>query len=460
MSQCAPHYDGSYHVNDDRTDLMSDAGDPQVVDTGHDDYFDLPPSSPCVDVADSQLLLPEALTPSDVTPGVPSTFVPVTPTRLLDTRTGLGAPAGRLAAGGSLRLAVAGRQAPGGAVPATATAVVLNVTALAAGSTDIRAYPAGSPVPNASNVNASSGQTVPNQVSVPLGQNGQVSLRSSGGPVHLLADIAGYYLPGTGADGYAPLAPARVLDTRTGLGAPAGKLDAGGVRDLQATGALPTADGGTVTVPADASAVVLNVTGTVVTASTDVRVDPTPTGGDTSTATAPTVSNLNLTRGQTAANLVTIKVGAGGAVRLRNKAGSLHLIADIAGYYAPGAPGRFLPVTPLRLLDTRNGTGAAPQPVAAGAPLLLAVAGDRGIPADASAAALNLTATGVRANTYITAYPAGGTQVPTVSNLNLPRGSTRADAAIVRLGTGGKIVLRNDNGQTQLITDIAGYFLP
>ena len=48
--------------------------------------------------------------------------------------------------------------------------------------------------------------------------------------------------------------------------------------------------------------------------------------------------------GQTAANLVTVAVGAGGRVRLRNSLGSLHLIADLAGYYAPGAPGRFVPV--------------------------------------------------------------------------------------------------------------------
>lgn len=363
-----------------------------------------------------------------------------------------------MAAGESLRLAVTGRQTPGGAVPATATAVVLNVTALAAGNTDIRAYPAGGSVPLASNVNAISGQTVPNLVTVPLSQDGQVGLFSSGGPVHLLADIAGYYLPGTDADGYAPLAPARVLDTRSGLGAPAGPLEAGGVRDLQVTGALPTADGGTVTVPADASAVVLNVTGTGVSASTDVRVYPTP--ADTSTATVPTVSNLNLTRGQTAANLATVKVGASGTVRLRNNAGTLSLIVDVAGYYAPDAPGRFVPVTPLRLLDTRNGTGTKAQPLPAGGRLSLAVAGDRGIPAEASAAVLNLTATGVSASTDIRAYPADAEEVPTVSNLNLTRGSTRANAATVRLGAGGDLALRNNSGRVELITDIAGYFLP
>ena len=62
VSLCAPHADAGYHVTDDDTDLMAAAGDPQVVDVGGDDYFGLDPSSPCVDVARSELLLPDAFT--------------------------------------------------------------------------------------------------------------------------------------------------------------------------------------------------------------------------------------------------------------------------------------------------------------------------------------------------------------------------------------------------------------
>jgi hypothetical protein len=211
-----------------------------------------------------------------------------------------------------------------------------------------------------------------------------------------------------------------------------------------------------VTVPADARAVVLNVTATAVTGvSTDVRVYP--AGG----AAVPLVSNLNLVGGQTAANLVTVAVGAGGKVRLRNSLGSLHLIADLAGYYSPSAPGRFVPVTPTRFLDTRSGVGAAVIPTTAGGFVDLKVAGTRSVPAQATAAVLNLTGTAVSgtASTDVRAYPRGAARVPTVSNVNLQRGDTRANLAIVRVGSDGRVRVRNSSGQLQLVADLAGYMV-
>ena len=146
---------------------------------------------------------------------------------------------------------------------------------------------------------------------------------------------------------YVPVAPVRLLDTRSGLGAAAGAVGPGGVRDLQVV------DG--VRVPADATAVVLNVTATASTAaSTDVRVYPTPAAADV----PPTVSNLNLRAGETVANLVTVKLGAGGRVRLRNALGSTHLIADLAGYTTgSGAGSSLVAGSPNRILDTRTTGG-------------------------------------------------------------------------------------------------------
>ena len=56
-----------------------------------------------------------------------------------------------------------------------------------------------------------------------------------------------------------------------------------------------------------------------------MRVYPTPVGD----AAPPTVSSLNLSAGTTVANLVTVKVGAGGAVSLYNDVGSTHVLADV-----------------------------------------------------------------------------------------------------------------------------------
>ena len=393
--------------------------------------------------------------PERIRPGAASTYTPVTPRRVLDTRTGVGAPAGKVGPRGTVGLVVRDAARAVDPVPASATAVILNVTVVGATApTYVTAYPSGTPAPAASNVNARPGETVPNLVTVPLGADGAVVLRNDAGAVHLVADLAGYYTPDDAGVGFASLDPSRVLDTRLGVGAARAKVGAGRFVDLRVTGSLPTTGGGTVAVPAQARAVVLNLTAVTPSLATAIRAYPTPAD-----AAVPTVSNLNPRAGQTVPNLVTLMVSPGGTVRLRNDAGSVDLLADIAGYYAPGATGRFVPVAPTRFLDTRSGTGVAPISTTAGGFVDVRVAGARGVPALATAAVLNLTGTGVSASTVVSAYPSGAATVPTVSNLNLRAGGTRANLAVVRIGAEGRVRVRNGVGTLQLIGDLAGYMI-
>ena len=149
---------------------------------------------------------------------------------------------------------------------------------------------------------------------------------------------------------YVPLAPVRILDTRIGLGAAMGRPQAGAVLGLQVTGG-----GG---VPADGvTAVVLNV---VVTEPRQVGfVQVLPSGGGILGGS----SNLNIDpESHTVANLVTVPVGADGAVSIYDVVGG-HLVADVLGYFAPAttsAEGRYQQVPPTRVLDTRNRTGMPP----------------------------------------------------------------------------------------------------
>jgi Tol biopolymer transport system component len=401
--------------------------------------------------------------PAGVTSGTPSRFRAVTPVRILDTRSGVGAPKAKVAAKTPLTLTVRGVTTNAGPVPADATAVILNVTVTNVTSpTDVRVYPSdAATLPGASNLNATTGQTIPNLVTATLSADGKVSLLSSGGTVDLIADLAGWYTPTTADSGFTSLDPRRILDTRSpSVGVPApGRVAAATPIDLQVTGSLPTSDGDTVTVPADATAVVLNVTATGASTNTDVRVYPTP--DDPSATTRPEVSNLNLRAGETTPNLVTVAVGSGGRVRLANAAGQVNLLADIAGYYSAGSAGRYVPVVPLRFLDTRTGIGSAATAVGPGQFADLKVAGTRAVPTAALAAVLNITATGVTSPTDVRAYPkpAAGGAVPTVSNLNLARGATRANLAIVKPGDDGRVRIRNEGGSLQLIGDLAGYFV-
>ena len=132
---------------------------------------------------------------------VPSVTAPagayqaVTPVRILDTLNGTGAPKAAVASFGVVNLAVAGI----GVVPPDATAVVINVT-VAEGTQagNIGVYPDGTPAPFASNVNFLPGQTIPNLVVVKVGGDGKVNfLNRSSGTVQLIADLAGYYAPGS-----------------------------------------------------------------------------------------------------------------------------------------------------------------------------------------------------------------------------------------------------------------------
>lgn len=267
--------------------------------------------------------------------------------------------------------------------------------------------------------------------------------------LHPLLDISFATPPAAAGDRFAPVTPTRVLDTRTGLGLPAGRaarVPPRGTVNLQLAGVAGVA--------ADADAVVVNVTGVGATASTYLSVYPTTTNGP------PTVSNLNLAPRATVANLVTVKVGDGGEVTVRNAAGDVDVVADVAGYYAPDAASTFTPLTPIRTLDTRLGLGAAKVPVGAEGFIDLQVANAGGVPADAQAVVLNLTATRGTASTYVQAYPtpASGTVAPTVSNLNVPAGRTVANLVTVKVGDLGRVRLRNHSGAVDLVADVAGYF--
>ena len=73
-------------------------------------------------------------------------------------------------------------------------------------------------------------------------------------------------------------------------------------------------------------------------------------------AAQPTASNLNYTAaGQTVANSAIVPVGPDGAIDLAKQGpGSVDLIADVAGYFSSSAASVYVPVTPVRLIDSRT----------------------------------------------------------------------------------------------------------
>jgi hypothetical protein len=237
-----------------------------------------------------------------------------------------------------------------------------------------------------------------------------------------------------------PVSPYRILDTREAVGFPR-KVNAGESFTLPLTG-----------VPAGASAVVLNL---VATRSADAGfVTVFPTG-----VTRPTASSINVdVAGQTIANLVTVPIGTGGAVDIFTQP-STDLIADVQGYYIPAVAaqaGRFITVTPTRLLDSREPTSPRFGALAAGERLDVDVAALAGLPADAFAAALKVTVADSTASGFWTVFPADSER-PTASNLNVDgAGQIVANQVLARLSNGRMSVFSQTGGH--LIIDLVGWF--
>ena len=223
--------------------------------------------------------------------------------------------------------------------------------------------------------------SLPNNVTVELGHGASVSLFNAVGTTDVIVDVAGFSVLAADPAGaeFALVAPQLVYDSRPGelpQGGPQGALGPEAVVDVQICGAAG--------VPADLTAVVLNLTRVQGSMDTLLRAYPTPAGA---AEQLPLVSNLNLSAGSINANLAVVKIRAEGKGRLRNELGSIHAILDVADYYSPTAPGRFVPMDPVRFFDTRNGTGTAPLPLTTGQALDLRRAGTRAVPASATAVA-------------------------------------------------------------------------
>jgi hypothetical protein len=389
-----------------------------------------------------------------VIPG--STYTPVTPVRVLDTRdgTGTGGVINPVGQAGIIDLKVAGV----GAVPANATAVALNVTETGStappGGSYVTVWPTGSTQPLASNLNFYAGTSMPNMVISRVGTDGKVSFYNNLGSVNLVADLQGWFVPDNSASTYIPLNPARVLDTRDGTGAPAAQVGPGGAVELNVLGAggVPTTG---------VAAVALNVT---------VTRDSGPESFLTvwpSGSSRPLASNLNFNSGPPATNLVIARVGDGGKVAFFNNLGSTDVIADVQGYFAapvasgtalPG--GTYMPISPVRVLDTRAGVGTpggAVGQLGTQGVIDVTVAGVGGVPAGATSVVLNVTAADSPGpESFLTLFPTGTTR-PVASNLNFVAGQTIPNLVIVRLN-GGKVSIYNNLGSTNVIADIQGWF--
>ena len=381
-----------------------------------------------------------------------SSYVPIAPVRVLDTRPGFGIGlSGVFAANTPRTFGVGGMLGiPAGAVAVTGNVTVANQTA--AGYLSVTPTAVANPL--SSTINFPLGDTRANNLTIPLGPNGALSAvykAPAGRSTHLIVDITGYFLAGDDDATFATISPVRVLDSRPGIGTGlAGAFLPNEPRTLSIAGANG--------IPADATAITGNLTVVGQTRAGYLSITPNPVAN-------PTTSSLNFPVGDTRANGVSVPLNGSGDLSIVYKAsgGTTHVILDVTGYYRDASSGLlFYPLTPGRIMETRFGfvLSGLTGPFNANSPRRLDVAGHWGAPAGANAITGNLTVVGQTAAGYVSATLASDAN-PTTSVLNFPLGDIRANGVTLPLNGVGRewFVYKAPGGrQTHLILDLSGYF--
>jgi hypothetical protein len=270
---------------------------------------------------------------------------------------------------------------------------------------------------------------------------------AGGSKAGVIVDVTGYFVPGTTGSTYVPLAPARLLDTRTGNGV-SGQLVIGVPRTFAVSGR-----GG---VPVGATAVTGNL----------VAVSPSGNGYlalAPSVAAIPRTSTLNVPRGDVRAASVTLPLDAAGRLGLvwNGTAGSrTNAIFDVTGYFVGNGSGAtFFGIDAARVLDSRVANGLAG---AFGTNVVRALqATGRGtVPLDAVAVTGGLTIVAPTGSGWLAVGP-GGIPLGSTSSINVPKGDIRANGFASRTGGNGvlgMVFVGPKGSSANVIVDVTGYF--
>ena len=257
----------------------------------------------------------------------------------------------------------------------------------------------------------------------PTGNDAAVPVTPTG------AQLPGPVVPLSARTRFTAMAPARVLDTRSGYGG-SGLLAGGGTIRLRIAG------GGLV--PAGAGGVAINLTATESRGSGYLTVFPCAQG-------RPLASNLNVVYNATRANHTVVALDSSGYVCIFSSI-STHVVADLAGWFSSSGSS-YRPVTPVRVRDTRQ-TGGRVQN------LVLPLGGH--VPADTTAVTLNLTATEPQWAGYLTAYPCES-GMPNASSLNYRAGQTVPNLVTVKLGPSKQVCVFS-LAPAHIVVDLAGSY--
>jgi len=376
----------------------------------------------------------------DTTPTA-STFLPITPCRIADTRNPTAPLGGPFLSAGTTRSFDILSSTCG--IATNATAFTLHVAVVPHGPLGyLTVWPAGQDQPLVSTLNSADGRVKGNEIIVQSGTSGQVSFYATN-DTDVVVDVSGYFVPASSGTGLAfyPLTPCRVADTRNDtapLGGP--YLSGGQSRDFP----ILSSNCG---LPSTAQAYSFNFAA--------IPKNGNPLGYLTAwpaSQTQPVVSSLNAPTGTVTANAALVAAGAAGDVSL-SASNDTDLVIDTNGYFAPAGVGglNLYSVPPCRVLDTRAATQAFTGN------LVVTIGGYCGVPSTASAVIVNASVVPAGPLGYLTLWGSGNT-APEAASLNASDGTITSNMAIVPLASGSISAFASNS--TQLILDVTGYFAP
>lgn len=340
-------------------------------------------------------------------------------------------------------------------VPNDATAVAMNVAVVnPIGRGFITVWPCNDERPLISSGNYRSDEVRSNSVIAPVSSDGTVCLYSSAG-TDIAVDIAGWF-GGDSDNTFVGIEPQRFVDTRNGTGGRSGKVAPANPVRIPIRGAVVTTTGGTtLSVPADADAVALNIAAVNPSAAGFITVWPCD-------AERPLAANANYRGSDVVSNGLIATIGADGAVCLYTLQPA-DIVVDVMGYVRNSGSTVFQPVVPTRLVDSRQSN----QRFAAGGVIEIPVVGRSltdpagspngiAVPADATAIAINLAAVNPSAAGFFTVWPCGQS-MPTSANINYRAGMTISNSAVAPIGPGGSICVFS-RAAADVVIDTAGWF--
>ena len=203
------------------------------------------------------------------------------------------------------------------------------------------------------------------------------------------------------------------------------------------TTAVPVTVGGVGGVPADATAVAVNVEVFAPSQAGYLRV--TPFGSD------PAVAVQEFKAGQAISNLVVVKV-VSGKIQAKVSTGSARVLMDVAGYYSSSTSGSTLTALPTaRIFDATVGT----------TPSAVTIVGVGGVPSNATAVVVNVEVFAPSQAGYLRVTPFGSD--PSVAVQEFGAGEAISNLVVVKV-VGGKIQAKVSAGSARVLMDVAGYY--